>query len=80
LRLTGLELDDLEEILFDARIGIIGLNERESLTSGRLPMRQNHKDPFDRMLIWQAITRDMTLISKDEQIAKYRENGLRTAW
>lgn len=30
-----------------------------------------HKDPFDRMLIAQAISEDMTLISVDEKIKQY---------
>lgn len=39
-----------------------------------------HKDPFDRMLIWQAIQKDITLISKDESISKYQSAGLKTIW
>ena len=30
-----------------------------------------HKDPFDRMIISQAISNDMLLITKDSQIPKY---------
>ena len=30
-----------------------------------------HKDPFDRMLVAQAITERLTLVSKDEQFHKY---------
>jgi PIN domain nuclease of toxin-antitoxin system len=80
LELTGLEPEGLQDILLDARIGIIGLNEHESSTYGCLPMRKDHKDPFDRMLVWQAITRGMALISRDEHITHYRENGLRVIW
>ncbi|HET7360940.1 MAG TPA: type II toxin-antitoxin system VapC family toxin [Salinimicrobium sp.] len=39
-----------------------------------------HKDPFDRMLIWQAIQQDLIFISKDVNIAKYEKEGLRTLW
>lgn len=39
-----------------------------------------HKDPFDRMLIWQAINRNVTLISKDEKVAKYSSAGLKVIW
>lgn len=39
-----------------------------------------HKDPFDRMLIIQALENDLTLITKDEQIPKYAEEGLKTIW
>lgn len=39
-----------------------------------------HRDPFDRMLIWQAIRLDYTLISKDEQVQKYQSEGLKVLW
>lgn len=36
-----------------------------------------HRDPFDRLLIAQALHHDLTLISKDKAIAKY---PVRTIW
>ena len=39
--------------------------------------RTTHKDPFDRMLIWQAIREKMVLISKDSKIAAYKDYGLK---
>ena len=36
-----------------------------------------HKDPFDRLIISQAISEDMTLISADERAASY---PVRTVW
>jgi len=42
-----------------------------------LPLKKNHKDPFDRMLIWQAITGNMTMISKDEFFEQYKKDGLK---
>jgi PIN domain nuclease of toxin-antitoxin system len=36
---------------------------------GKLP--PIHKDPFDRMLLSQAITERLTLVSKDEQFHRY---------
>ena len=38
---------------------------------------QGHKDPFDRMLIWQAIHESMTLISSDSALPKYKPEGLK---
>jgi PIN domain nuclease of toxin-antitoxin system len=43
-------------------------------------LKHFHKDPFDRMLIWQCLKNNLTLISKDEQIQKYRANGLKLIW
>lgn len=39
-----------------------------------------HRDPFDRMLIWQAIQQNLTLVTKDEDIVKYQSVGLKTVW
>lgn len=35
-----------------------------------------HKDPFDRMLIWQALQNDLILITDDLNIGKYATEGL----
>ncbi len=39
-----------------------------------------HFDPFDRMLIWQAISRDLTLVSGDSEFKKFKADGLRLLW
>jgi PIN domain nuclease of toxin-antitoxin system len=36
-----------------------------------------HKDPFDRMLLWQAMRHDCCLLSVDSSIKRYRGYGLR---
>jgi PIN domain nuclease of toxin-antitoxin system len=55
------------------------LSPDESATFYRLP-KLEHKDPFDRMLIWQAISNNLILISKDSKFESYREYGLKTVW
>jgi PIN domain nuclease of toxin-antitoxin system len=40
----------------------------------------HHRDPFGRMLIWQAITKNYTLITKDSTINLYKTEGLKTIW
>lgn len=39
-----------------------------------------HRDPFDRMLIWQAIQNNHTLVSDDATIRKYTSEGLKLVW
>ncbi len=51
------------------------LDELSTLQLGRLPLL--HKDPFDRMLICQAIANGAVLLTPDEQIARY---PIRTLW
>ncbi len=36
-----------------------------------------HKDPFDKMLIWQAIKNGLTLVSVDKNVKKYSTVGLK---
>ena len=48
----------------------------ETSTFYKLPIQSNHKDPFDRMLIWQAIYNNLAFISRDESLKKYIEHGL----
>lgn len=40
-----------------------------AITAGRLP--PHHRDPFDRMLVAQAITERLTLASRDPSMALY---------
>ena len=37
----------------------------------RLPFNENHKDPFDRMILSTAISEDLTLISTDSKMNNY---------
>ena len=39
-----------------------------------------HFDPFDRMLIWQAISRKLTLISNDSRFERFVPEGLKLLW
>ena len=55
------------------------LSSDESASFYSLP-KLEHKDPFDRMLIWQAISNNLILISKDSKFESYSgiwlKNGL----
>ena len=64
----------------DMDFTILDLKEYEAITFHALPLKDDHKDPFDRMLIWQAITKGMTMISKDESFEQYKEDGLNLIW
>ncbi len=53
----------------------LALDEAAALFSAKLP--DLHKDPFDRMLICQAITSSLTLLTPDPLIQQY---PVATAW
>lgn len=46
----------------------------------QVPYKENHHDPFDRMLIQQAIRNNLVLLTKDEKFQQYEENGLQLMW
>ena len=49
-------------------------------TFHRLPYAPDHRDPFDRLLIWQALRRKHTLLSKDRALPFFKAHGLKFEW
>lgn len=39
-----------------------------------------HRDPFDRMLVWQALQHRLSIISNDEKFHAYTDTGLKLIW
>jgi PIN domain nuclease of toxin-antitoxin system len=60
-------------------MGLISPSAEESASFHKLP-RAPHRDPFDRMLVWQAIQRQLVLVTKDGALPAYRDAGLKTLW
>jgi len=56
-------------------IASLALSEEATLHLGRLPAL--HRDPFDRMLVCQAIVEGMVLLTPDEAITRY---AIRSVW
>lgn len=61
--------DNLLDEMKSHRFTAIDINCDHAQLAGRLPYI--HKDPFDRILIAQAIIEKFTLITRDRIIAKY---------
>lgn len=51
------------------RIASMPLTESDTLVLDKIPLL--HNDPFDRMLICQAITNQLTILTPDPLIAQY---------
>jgi len=75
----GFTPEELPGLIKELEFEILPLNVVDASTFHKLT-GDWHKDPFDRMLIWQAISRDLTLITKDKNICKYQEVGLKVLW
>jgi len=63
-------LDALQSSFFEP----LPLDDRTITSSYQL--RRRHGDPFDRLLIWQAIVNECTLLSADQATDQYAEDGL----
>ena len=77
LELSRTNPDEIYQKISESGFDIIPI-ENEILSSYyKLPKKQDHKDPFDRLLIWQAISNDLVLITKDKTIEQYIKDGLK---
>lgn len=56
-------------IIEQSGFNILPLNIEHILRATSLPF--HHHDPFDRMIIGQAITENLTIITKDEKFPLY---------
>ncbi len=61
--------EDLQEIIEEEGFDILSISFFHGLQAGRLPPL--HRDPFDRMLIAQAQTEGVELVTNDGMIARY---------
>lgn len=60
---------DLPEQIRDSELQQLLVTFDDAIAAGRLP--SIHRDPFDRMLIAQAQSHGLTLVTRDQQIIKY---------
>ncbi|MFP4300161.1 MAG: type II toxin-antitoxin system VapC family toxin [Spirulinaceae cyanobacterium] len=60
----------LEQIDF-LEICILPIHRNAIIQYRNLPLNREHRDPFDRILIAQAINHSLTLISADSKFASY---------
>ena len=60
-------LDQIYSKLMENGFEVLPITFEDTLAVSRLPF--HHRDPFDRIMIAQAMTNRMTIISKDEQFA-----------
>jgi PIN domain nuclease of toxin-antitoxin system len=79
LRLEGVRADEMPEHCARMGFDTIGLTPQEAAGYHKLPVLK-HKDPFDRMLIWQAIQRNIPLLSRDKNFSQYENLGLKVIW
>lgn len=68
-------ISNIAEELRNGGTTFIPVSEEHAMATGELPW--HHRDPFDRMLIAQAIQEGLTLVSKDGIFGEY---GVSRIW
>jgi len=68
-----------QELEASCIVSILDLKLEDTLSFYKLEAF-HHRDPFDRMMVWQAIRNNLTFITDDVQIHKYTDCGLKVVW
>ena len=77
LELNGLNPETISESAIEAGFTIIDPDFKTYSSYYKLPKKDDHKDPFDRLLIWYALNNELVLITKDRKVEQYIADGLR---
>jgi len=79
LELNGFLPQDLPGFIKSVGFEFISLDPNDASSYNKLSVSY-HKDPFDKMLIWQAIQQNLVLVTKDDRVKQYSSAGLKTIW
>ena len=77
--ITGVLPDILPTIAKNSGFEILNLDADTASSFYKLPKLRS-KDPFDRMLAWQAISQDYHLLTQDQDFFGYKDYGLKIVW
>lgn len=79
LSLGGKSPFEIYSIFLENGYSIIPVEGNETSTFYNLEP-EYHRDPFDRILIWQALKNNYTFITDDSDIKLYQNSGLKVIW
>ena len=80
LSLSGISADEIPAYALSMGLTFLPLTADTACTFHQLPKIGKHRDPFDRMLVWQAIREDLVLVSRDRAMSAYEPCGLSLVW
>ncbi|MBV8098261.1 MAG: type II toxin-antitoxin system VapC family toxin [Verrucomicrobia bacterium] len=80
LSLSGISPDQIPGYALSMDLTFLPLTADTACTFHQLPKIGKHRDPFDRMLVWQAIREDLVLLSRDRAMISYQTCGLSLVW
>lgn len=79
LELSGINPSQLLAESEKAGFVILEMNSEDLASFWNLPALEGHRDPFDRLLIWQSIRNRLLFVSADKKAADYCQHGLKLA-
>jgi PIN domain nuclease of toxin-antitoxin system len=78
--LVSFNINKIPEYCQKMGFTLFPLEPVDALSSLSLPQKDSHKDPFDRMLIFQCIKNEYVFVSKDTRMELYEKEGLIYLW
>lgn len=80
LHITNFDIVKIPYYCKEMGFTLVPLSPQDALDYISLPIKDNHRDPLDRMLIFQCIKNKFIFISKDTHLSKYKSSGLKYLW
>jgi PIN domain nuclease of toxin-antitoxin system len=79
LKLEGITPEEILNASRESGFKILDIGEYDIVTSHLLPYIEKHRDPFDRLIVWQCIRNDIVLLTPDIRLRGYEPHGLKVA-
>ena len=76
LKLEGITPAEIPAAVRESGFKVLDIRDEDLASVHLLPSVEGHKDPFDRLLVWQCIRNGMALLSPDGRLGQYRGHGL----
>ncbi len=74
----GRSVKDIHQAVTGINAALLHIQLAHLEELAKLPYRRNHHDPFDRLLIAQALSEDIPILTSDTRFEEYP--GLRVIW
>lgn len=66
-------IEEIVSVIQQDGFAVLNLENQHIANYDRIPLAQDHRDPFDRLIIATALSENVSLISADEKFRSYKE-------
>ena len=77
LKLEGTTPEEILGASRESGFKVLDIGEDDIVTSHLLPFIENHRDPFNRLIVWQCIRNNIVLVTADIRLRGYEPHGLK---